>query len=239
MAWKDLADSALKFAEKVLNDASLWFWLGVAAVALLFADSRGLIPLSRTIAEPRVGLTAVLVVVVALWLNALKVHRPLGRAASAVRGSIKDRQEKWALARRAARVAPGAETTLGDLLRTRCLERRWLLWFIAQLEGDPNLLLPYGTVLNDDEFEGARSLFTLGLLHRTGDNASALVFVHKQLWKAYASAIASDEALARQLQSERHDIESKGRDALKEQLPRYATERFFRRTGRVSAAAAT
>jgi hypothetical protein len=239
MAWKDILDSGLKFAEKVLADASLWFWLGVAIVVLLVADSRGLIPLGQAIAQPRVGLTIGLVVIGSLWLNALDVHRPLGRAATAAREWVAERRARFVRERQAGRVRPGTEETLRDLLRTRCRERRWFLWFVTESERDPNLLLPYGTILTDEEFVGARSLLKHGLLHRTGDSDSALVFVHKRLHDVYKTAIAQDPALAQELATENDLISNRGRQSLREELPSYATERFFRTTGRQSPERAT
>jgi hypothetical protein len=235
MAWKEILDSGLKFVEKALGDASLWFWLGVAIVALIVADSLGLIPLGQAIAQPRVGLAIGLVLVVSLWLNALEVHRPVACAATAARKWVAERRARFVRERQARRVQLGSEETLRDLLRTRCREHRWFLWYIAEHEGNPNPLLPYETILYDEEFAGARSLLKLGLLHRTGDDLTALVFIHKRLYGVYKAAIAEDLTLVQDLDAEMKLIRAQGRSTLREELPAYATERFFRTTGRKSA----
>lgn len=227
MAWNEIAKSAIDFIEKVLERASLWFWLGVAAVALLVADSRGVIPLHQ-LTSPQTGLKAALVILACLWLNALAVHRPLLQGASALRKRLATRRERWRRNRRASRVASRAAATLRQLLGTRCLERRWLLWFISECEERGEHLL-YGTVLHDEEFKGARSLFNLGLLHRTGDNESAFVFLHKKLGEAFYAWLEDDEALRQEIEAEKVKIQQQGRAALTEELPRFATERFFRR----------
>ena len=132
----------------------------------------------------------------------------------------------------AGRVPRGAPEKLRDLLTIRCLERRWLLWFIAE-EENGNGLLPYGVVQYGDEFQGARSLFKLGLLNRTGDNDSALVFFHKDLSKIYYSAI-TESHLSKEIAEEKKYIKNHGRESLKEDLPRYAIESYFRRTSRTT-----
>ncbi|WP_145179101.1 hypothetical protein [Gimesia aquarii] len=193
------------------------------------ADSEGLIPISQVLSEPRVGLTVSLVVIASLWLNALELHHSLVRGAATGRNWVAERLTWFVRKRKAGRVRPGSEETLRDLLRTPCRERRWFLWFLEGKECTPlEFLLPYGTTHHDEEFAGARSLLQLGLLHRTGDSHSDLVFVHKRLYDVYKATIAGDPRLTQELDAEKDVIRAQGRSALREELPTYATERFFR-----------
>jgi hypothetical protein len=229
MAWKDIVGSALSFVEKILKDASLWFWIGIATLVLVVADARGFIQLRSALAEPQVGLRIALVIVTCLWLNALQLHHFLGLGVSRLRNFIANKFDLWDRRRRAGHVVSGAEKTLRDLLNTRCLERRWFLWYVSVLRKEPNTLLPYASIKYDEEFAGARGLFALGLLHRTGDTDSSLVFIHKKISEAYESALANHHSISSEVRNEYQEIESKGRAALKDKLPLFASEKFFKR----------
>ena len=88
----------------------------------------------------------------------------------------------------------------------------------------------YGMVEHDEEFKGARLLFKHGLLHSTGINSTALVFIHKKLEELCNEELADDKDLSIQVADEIKHLKDKGRAALREELPTFMTERFFRTT---------
>jgi len=100
------------------------------------------------------------------------------------------------------------------------------------IEKDIHEDLLYGQVQWSPEFSTVKRLLDLGLLKRTGDQPSSFVFAPKEMGPVYSRIISNDPTLARQIQDEIQEIQSRRRAALLESLPRYDFERFLRRTER-------
>jgi uncharacterized membrane protein len=172
-AVKDIAESLAAVFKGARRDSRLWFWLSVAALLLLIADHYDLIRLGSLHPGARTWIVVALVVLVCLWLSTFSIERHVGNAVIASRAATK--RWYWRLWT-SRRVNKQALTVLPRLLATPCAERRLLLYLWAV-----NRKPLFNQALRASEFEAARSLLDLGLLHQTTSGPYQYTFVHPKV----------------------------------------------------------
>src|SRR6185295_3027838 len=154
MGVSDVVKAATDALVHFVQAAGLWFWLSVAAATALLLDRRGLVVLARA-ADPRTAVLLLLVVFIALWLNAAGVHNVAVRTFAGGVRAIGRAVAELKRRRRMRRVDPKAIRKLEKILLIDCLERRWFLWYVSQ-NPDPKLL--WGALMHGTEFSGMREL---------------------------------------------------------------------------------
>lgn len=218
--------------EKILDNASLWFWLLVFAIGALWAQTVKLVDLSAMNSSPTIALQVSAGLIFCLWMHSLRSHQPVLDAFRKTYTRISKSMAKKRQLRKRLVVRADAKEKLLQILRTKCAERRWLLWFINhETERSQHSPLPYEVIDFDIDnvHKPAKTLFREGVLHRTGDSGSSLVFFHKSLHSAYLEALESDLCLRTEVEDELEIIRSSQElNSLKEKLQSFHVLKFTR-----------
>lgn len=229
---KEFFASLVGFIERLLDNSSLWFWLLVYATALIFAGVFKLIEPETINLRSVDALILMAGFLFCLWMHSLRSHSYVSgvfrRVLSKFSGSISNRREQL----RRTRISPLAKNNLTQLIRVNCAERRWLLWFIEHRQKmGKSSYFPYGEILYDiNGVHGpAKSLFAEGLLHRSGDSPTAIVFFHNDLYTCLMSELDKDSALRKEINQEWDEIrKSYNADVLKSDLSAFRMVLFMR-----------
>lgn len=128
MGIEKTASAILSFIETLLDRASLWFWLTLAAAVILYLDRTQM--LAQGIDDPSntdlIKLTGV--VFIALFLNAAQIHDRImaisRNLASYMFNKVTLRFKRW----EQTRADPVRIKRSLKILKYHCAERRWLVW---------------------------------------------------------------------------------------------------------------